>query len=181
MQNTKEQVFQQDIIDHLVSNGWKLGESRNYDKKHALYPEDLVGYLSETQPEQWKKFSKMHPKGADDGLLKSVARQLDKKGTLHVLRNTIKDRGAKFRLCQFKPDHDLNPETMARYAANRLRVVPELSYSATDYTGRLDLALFVNGIPVATLELKSEFKQSVERAVWQYKTDRKPKSDNGKP
>ena len=180
MQLANEKVFQQDIIDHLTSKGWKLGASANYDQKHALYTEDLVGYLSETQPEQWDKFAKMNPADSEQALLKSVARQLDKKGTLHVLRNTIKDRGAKFRLCQFKPDHDLNPETMARYAANRLRVVPELNYSPTDYTGRLDLALFVNGIPVATLELKSEFKQSVDRAVWQYKTDRKPKASNGK-
>ena len=61
MQNANEKVFQQDIIDHLVSTGWKLGESAKYDRKHALYTEDLVGYLSETQPEQWDKFSKMHP------------------------------------------------------------------------------------------------------------------------
>ncbi len=181
MQLANEQTFQQNIIDHLISKGWNLGESAKYDRKHALYTEDLVGYLSETQPEQWEKFSRMHPKGAEDALLRSVARQLDKKGTLHVLRNTIKDRGAKFRLCQFKPDHDLNPETMSRYATNRLRVVPELVYSPTDYTGRIDLTLFVNGIPVATLELKSEFKQSVERAVWQYKNDRNPKAKNGKP
>ncbi len=67
MQNAKEQVFQQDIIDHLVSNGWKLGRSGNYDPKHALYPEDLVGYLSDTQPDQWEKFSRMHPKGAEQG------------------------------------------------------------------------------------------------------------------
>ena len=126
MQNANEQVFQQDIIDHLVSKGWMLGESAKYDQKHALYAEDLVGYLSETQPDQWEKFSRMHPKDAETGLLRSVARQLDRKGPLHVLRNTIKDRGAKFRLCQFKPDHDLNPETMSRYVANRLRVVPEL-------------------------------------------------------
>ncbi len=204
MQDAREKVFQDDIINHLVSNGWKLGESASYDQKHAVYTEDLVGYLSETQPEQWDKFSRMHPEEcrtaeqgmsnvegnaagaktltkAEEALVKSVAHQLDKKGTLHVLRNTIKDRGAKFRLCQFKPDHDLNPETMERYAANRLTVVPELNYSPNDYTGRLDLALFVNGIPVATLELKSEFKQSVERAVRQYKYDRKPKSANGKP
>jgi type I restriction enzyme R subunit len=115
MQDAREKVFQQDIVNHLVSNGWKLGESSGYDRKHALYTEDLVGYLSETQPEQWDKFSRMHPNGAEGGLLRSVARKLDKKGSLHVLRNTIKDRGVKFRLCQFKPDHDLNPETMARY------------------------------------------------------------------
>ncbi|MBN2702963.1 MAG: type I restriction endonuclease subunit R [Pontiellaceae bacterium] len=181
MQDAREKIFQQDIINHLVSHGWSLGESSEYDQKHALYTDDLVGYLSETQPDQWAKFSAINPKGVQDALLRSVARQLDKKGTLHVLRNVIKDRGAKFRLCQFKPDHDLNPDTMLRYRANRLRVVPELNYSATDYNGRLDLALFVNGIPVATLELKSEFKQSVERAVRQYRIDRKPMSSKGKP
>lgn len=181
MQDAREKIFQQDIINHLIANGWLLGESSEYDQKHALYAEDLVGYLSETQSEQWAKFCAMNPKGVKDALLKSVGRQLDKKGTLHVLRNTIKDRGAKFRLCQFKPDHDLNPDTMSRYRANRLRVVPELNYSPTDYNGRLDLALFVNGIPVATLELKSEFKQSVERAVRQYRVDRKPMSNSGKP
>jgi type I restriction enzyme R subunit len=156
MQDARKKVFQQDIINHLVchskmslphrendgtslplveSNGWKLGESAAYDQKYAIYTEDLVGYLSETQPEQWDKFFKMHPKGAEEAFVKSVARQLDKKGTLHVLRQPIKDRGAKFRLCQFKPDHDLNPEMMERYAANRLTVVPELSYSPNDYTG----------------------------------------------
>jgi len=181
MQDARERIFQQDIINHLVSNGWRPGESAAYDQSYGLYPEDLAGYLSETQPEQWATFCKMHPKNPEEALLKSVARQLDKKGTLHVLRNTIKDQGAKFRLCQFKPDHDLNPETMARYAANRLRVVPELSYSPHGYAARLDLALFVNGLPVATLELKSEFKQSVERAVRQYKVDRYPKSSDGKP
>lgn len=89
-------------------------------------------------------------------------------------------------MCQFKPDHDLNPETRACYGQNRLRVVPELVYSpwasaeqlAEDGNSasskakawRIDLVLFVNGLPVATLELKSEFKQSVERAIRQYKT-----------
>jgi len=181
MQNANEKVFQQDIVDDLVSNGWKLGESAAYDQEHALYPEDLIGYIAETQREQWEKFCKLQASDSETALIKSVARQLDKKGTLHVLRNVIKDRGAKFRFCQFKPDHDLNPETMSRYATNRLRVVPELNYSPTDYSGRLDLVLFVNGIPATTLELKSEFKQSVERAVWQYKTDRSPKNSKGNP
>ena len=96
-------------------------------------------------------------------------------------------RGTRFKLCQFKPEHDLNPDTLARYEKNRLRVVPELVYSpyATvahlAETGskakawRIDLVLFVNGIPVATLELKSEFKQAVENAIKQYKRTRLPK------
>lgn len=94
-------------------------------------------------------------------------------GTLGVLRHEIRDRGTRFSLYQFKPEHDLNPETLERCKNNRLRVVPELVYSpwATDAhlearggkakAWRIDLVLFVNGIPVATLELKSEFKQAV--------------------
>ena len=76
-----------------------------------------------------------------------------KKGTLWVLRNLIKDRGAKFSLCSFKPDHGLNPDAIKRYEQNKLRVVPELVYSPNGYEGRIDLTLFVNGLPVATLEL----------------------------
>lgn len=90
-----------------------------------------------------------------------------------VLRHELRDRGTRFSLCQFKPEHDLNPATLARYKQNRLRVVPELVYGpwATaahlEETGskasswRIDLVLFVNGLPVATLELKSEFKKTL--------------------
>ncbi|WP_204369186.1 type I restriction endonuclease subunit R [Methylocucumis oryzae] len=107
-------------------------------------------------------------------------------GTLGVLRHELRDRGTRFSLCQFKPEHDLNPETLARYQNNRCRVVPELVYSpwATAQqlaeTGskakawRIDLVLFVNGLPIATLELKSEFKQAVHNAIKQYKTTRLP-------
>ncbi|MBT9317425.1 type I restriction endonuclease subunit R [Leptothoe spongobia TAU-MAC 1115] len=70
----------------------------------------------------------------------------------------------------------MNPDTQARYQANRLRVVPEVSYSPHarkgEYNPRLDLVLFINGIPTATLELKSEFKQSIENAKRQYCNDR---------
>ena len=103
---------------------------------------------------------------------------MDKHGALHVLRHGFKDRGVKIRLCQFKPDHSLNPETLGRYEQNRLRVVQEVSYSPfarEGYNPRLDLVLFVNGVPVATLELKSEFKQAIENARRQYRKDRPPK------
>jgi len=95
-------------------------------------------------------------------------------GTLGVLRHEIKDRGTRFSLCQFKPEHDLNPDTLARFAKNRCRVVPELVYSPWGNLARIDLVLFVNGLPVATLELKSEFKQAVHNAIKQYKTTRLP-------
>jgi len=111
-----------------------------------------------------------------------------------VLRHELRDKSASFKLCQFKPEHGLNPETLAMYEGNILRVVPELVYSpyATDAhlaeTGtkakawRIDLVLFLNGIPIVTMELKSEFKQAVENAIKQYKKTRLPKDpETNKP
>lgn len=101
--------------------------------------------------------------------------------TLDVLRHGFKLPAVKVELCSFQPDHGMNPDTLKRYQCNRLRVVPEVSYSphareagsgGQSYNPRLDLVLFVNGIPTATLELKSEFKQSVENAKRQYRNDR---------
>lgn len=193
-----ERIFQDDIIRQLLANGWQLGSPDKYNRELALYPEDALGFVQETQAAQWQKFCANHPRDSEQKFLELVAAQLQKAdpnathkdsrtfGTLGMLRHELRDRNARFSLCQFKPEHDLNPETLARYAKNRLRVVPELVYSpwATEAhlaeTGskakawRIDLVLFVNGLPIATLELKSEFKQAVDRAIKQYKTTRLP-------
>ncbi len=183
MDKAKELVFQQAIVSALTADGWLEGKAEHYDRELALYPEDLLAYLHETQPEAIDKLAKFYHDKTDAMILKRAVEQMDKHGALHVLRHGFKDRGAKIRLCQFKPDHGLNPETLTRFAANRLRVVQEVSYSPharEGYNPRLDLVLFVNGMPVATLELKSEFKQSVENAKQQYRKDRPPKDPKTK-
>ncbi len=193
-----ERIFQDDILRQLQAHGWLLGSSDHYNRALALYPEDVLGFVQQTQPVQWQRFCANHPRDSEQKFLELVASQLAKAdanatdqqsrrfGTLGVLRHELRDRNARFSLCQFKPEHELNPETLARYGQNRLRVVPELVYSPwasaaqLAETGskakawRIDLVLFVNGLPVATLELKSEFKQSVERAIRQYQTTRLP-------
>jgi type I restriction enzyme R subunit len=193
-----EFTFQNDIITQLVAGGWQLGTSQKYNRDLALYPEDLLGFVKDTQNSQWQKFCKIYPIEPEQKFLERVASQLDKAdpnaadtemrtfGTLGVLRHELRHNGTRFSLCQFKPEHDLNPDTLARYQQNRLRVVPELVYSpaanalhlaeigSKAKTWRIDLVLFVNGIPVATLELKSEFKQAVQNAIKQYRTTRLP-------
>ena len=188
-----EYVFQNDMIRQLLANGWKLGKPENYNRELALYAEDLLSFVQETQDEQWQQYCKIYPNNPEQKFLERVASQLNKAdpnaantelrtfGTLGVLRHELRDRGTRFSLCQFKPEHDLNPDTLERYEKNRLRVVPELVYSpwATEehqaQTGskakawRIDLVLFVNGLPVATLELKSEFKQACGNAIRQYR------------
>lgn len=196
MASAKELAFQNDMIQQLLAKGWMLGKPEGYNRELALYSEDVLGFVQDTQDEQWQKFKALYPSDTKQKFLERVATQLNKAdpnaankemrtfGTLGVLRHELRDRGTRFSLCQFKPEHDLNPDTLVRYQQNRLRVVPELVYSpwakAEAYTAtgaqakawRIDLVLFVNGLPVATLELKSEFKQSVENAIRQYKTTR---------
>ncbi|MEC8812945.1 MAG: DEAD/DEAH box helicase family protein [Pseudomonadota bacterium] len=200
MAGVSEFTFQQEMIQQLLANGWLLGKPKGYNRELALYEEDVLGFVKETQDEQWQKFCAIYPNDPEQKFLQKVASQLNKAdpnanskelrtfGTLGVLRHPIRDRGTRFFLCQFKPEHDLNADTLIWYQKNRLRVVPELVYSpwcnemgeVADPSDpkakrwRIDLVLFVNGLPVATLELKSEFKQAVQNAIKQYKTTRLP-------
>ncbi|ADT87855.1 type I restriction endonuclease subunit R [Vibrio furnissii] len=196
---TQERVFQDDIISQMVANGWVQGTGEGYNRESALFEADVLTFIKQTQPKEWQKFCKVFPTDSERHFLDALVTQLKKAdenatdrasrtfGTLGVLRHGLKIRNARFELCQFKPEHNLNPETLARYQHNICRIVPELVYSpyATqaefEATGkqakkwRIDLVLFVNGLPVSTLELKSEFKQSVENAIAQYKLTRLPK------
>ncbi|HBC3381089.1 TPA: type I restriction endonuclease subunit R [Vibrio parahaemolyticus] len=196
---TQERVFQDDIISQMVANGWVQGTGEGYNRESALYEVDVLTFIKQTQPKEWEKFCKVFPTDSERHFLDALVTQLKKAdenatdrasrtfGTLGVLRHGLKIRNARFELCQFKPEHNLNPETLARYQQNICRIVPELVYSpyATqaefEATGkqakkwRIDLVLFVNGLPVSTLELKSEFKQAIENAIAQYKLTRLPK------
>ncbi|MAP35380.1 MAG: restriction endonuclease subunit R [Halomonas sp.] len=181
MADSREAQFQQDIISAMAAVGWQVGTASGYDSTTALYTEDLLGYVQNAWPERWEKFCKANPQASAKVFVQKVVRELERAGTLEVLRHGFKVPGVSFDLCSFKPDHTMNPEAISRYQANRLRVVPEVSYSphardkangGQSYNPRLDLVLFVNGIPTATLELKSEFKQSVENAKRQYRYDR---------
>lgn len=196
---TPERVFQDDIISQMVANGWALGTGEGYNRESALFEADVLAFIKQTQPKEWQKFCKVFPTDSERHFLEALVAQLKKAdenatdrasrtfGTLGVLRHGLKIRNTRFVLCQFKPEHNLNPETLARYQHNICRIVPELVYSphATKEqereTGtkakkwRIDLVLFVNGLPVSTLELKSEFKQAVENAIAQYKRTRLPK------
>lgn len=181
MADSKEAQFQQDIVDSLVASGWQLGKASQYDRATALYPEDVIAYQKAAWPERWDKLCASNPQKPEQVLIQQVERHLKKVGTLAVLRHGFKMPGNTLVMCSFMPDHAMNPESVQRYQANILRVVPEVSYSPhakdssngeASYNPRLDLVLFVNGLPVATLELKSAFKQSLEAAKRQYRKDR---------
>jgi type I restriction enzyme R subunit len=173
----KENQFETEIVNHLCNTSYIQGFSSDYDKELALYPSDLIDYIKNTQPVSYEKLSKKEGAKTDETLCNIVAKELDKKGSLYCLRNDIKDyRFGKISLCQFKPELE-NKELSDKYKKNTLRVVRQLYYSK-DNTNSIDLVLFLNGIPIATCELKTDFTQNIQDAIIQYKKTRIPKNES---
>jgi len=174
----KEAPFETEICEHLAANGWfySEGDAAGYDRARALFPDDVRAWVQETQPEAWQLLTKNHGAKAGETVLARLRDQLDQRGTLEVLRHGIELLGLRkpLKLAEFKPALAINPEILARYAANRLRVVRQVRYSLQNENS-LDLVLFLNGVPVATVELKSDFTQSITNAIDQYRFDRIPR------
>ncbi len=170
--------IEDDICAHLGTHGWHYDpdDAQHYDRARALFPPDLIAWVQESQPQAWESLTKTHGTAAETVLLDRVRKQMDARGTLDVLRHGVEILGLKkpLQLAQFKPALGMNPELEKRYQANRLRMVRQVHYSLHNENS-LDLVLFLNGIGVATGELKTDFTQSVEDAVDQYRFDRNPR------
>ena len=184
-QQHQEKKLQQEIATYLSEHGWLHSPtSEGYDKERAIFPEDVLGWLEDTAPEN---FAKVVPPHGDDAarakgerlILDRLTSQLsqperDGGGVLNVLRKGFLVPGARrFKMLQMPPADDRNPQIAARYAQNRLRVVQEVVYS-TRKADRIDLVFFLNGLPVATVEIKTDFTQSLQAAIKQYENDRTP-------
>ena len=179
----QEHHFEFAICQHLGANGWLYaeGDAAHYDRQNALYVPDLLAWIETTQPESWQQLTKTHGAGLPKVLAERVRKCLNEQGTLEVLRRGVEMVGLKkpLALVQFKPALAINPTIQQHYAANRLRVVRQVHHSLNNAKDALDLVLFVNGLAVATAELKSDFTQSVGDAVDQYRFDRDPAPKGG--
>ncbi|MCL2787253.1 MAG: type I restriction endonuclease [Micrococcales bacterium] len=192
-----EKPFETEICEWLYEHGWEHRAETpydlHYDRAAALYLPDLFGWLYDTQPEQLSKlvggnkgegppssvnavlgeYAAAGPRIKDRVTTVLATDVMGGGGTLNVLKQPLGLSGARLSLFQAKPATPLNPELNRRYELNRLRVMRQVHYS-TRSEKSLDLVLFLNGIPVATIELKTELTQSLEAGLRQYKRDRKP-------
>jgi len=169
--------FEDYITKKLLNNGWVEGSPKAYDKQLALYPEDVVTWVKKTQPQTWEKIVRINNGDAPDVLAQKLAKALNSKhgSTIKILRDGFSFTGAgKVDMIQRQPEDTRNNKTLAKYNENILRVVRQLKYCPTREWA-IDLVFFINGIPVATVELKTDFTQSIEHAITQYKCDRLPK------
>jgi type I restriction enzyme R subunit len=172
-----EKVFETDIVSYLISHGWVEGNSQEYNIPQALYISDALSWVKTAHTEAWEKLVSQHGAKAEEYFLSRLCAELEQLGSLHVLRHGFKIAGAGgtyFNMMQAQPRSSRNPEASALFERNMLRVVRQVFYSENNKNS-IDLVLFVNGIPVATIELKTESTQSVWAAIKQYQKDRLPK------
>ena len=202
--STTEKDFENDVEWLMDQAGWRtiynetegLPHADNnacaqadYDRKLALKVDSLIGFVQETQPEEWAKIEGLYGAHARERFLKRLTDELEphgeRGGVLNVLRHGIRMApGAQFKLCFFKPATSKNPDAVAHYRANRFEMVRQLRYGTLpdDLNNSVDVVLFLNGIPVVTMELKNNLTgQRTEHAVKQYRRDRSPKELLFKP
>jgi type I restriction enzyme R subunit len=174
---TSEFAFEDSIEAHLLTDGWSQGSPKNYDLALGLMPTELAVFLAASQPDEWRDLcSRLGGVPAATAKVAGyVAKQLTDRGTIDVLRGNTKMNGVSFRLAFFAPANRLTPSLWQQYDSNRLTVVRQLHHSESHPAASIDMTLFVNGIPVATAELKNPLtQQSVAHAMKQYQTDRTP-------
>jgi type I restriction enzyme R subunit len=179
----QEHHFEREICAHLGAYGWLYDEdsAQGFDAASGLFLPDLLSWLKVSQAESLLRLEKTHGAQLGKVLAERVRKSLSERGTLEVLRRGVDMLGlpAPLQLAQFRPALGLNPAIQARYEANHLRVLRQVHHSPNLPKDALDLLLCLNGIPVATAELKSNFTQSVHDAVDQYRFDRLPQPKGG--
>ncbi len=170
-----EETFEEAIeAKLLVDGGYVKGLSSDFDTRLGLFPSYVVTFLKDSQPKQWEKLVNIHKEDVADKVIQRLVRELDLRGCLDVCRNGFTDYGVKFKMAFFKPETTLNPENEILYNKNHLSVTRQLFYEVKG-NNSLDMVLSLNGLPIATVELKNQFSgQNVNNAKKQYVYDREP-------
>ncbi len=175
MSRIAEIAFEIAIERHLLDQGFILVNRDGFDRERAIFPDVALGFIRETQPKEWGKLEALHGAKTGEQILTDLCKWMDAYGSLATLRHGFKCYGKTLRVAFFKAAHGLNPELEERYAKNRVAITRQLRFSTRNEKS-LDVVLSVNGIPLATVELKNPLTgQTVEDAMAQYRRDRDPR------
>jgi type I restriction enzyme, R subunit len=168
-----EKTFESSLVQSLAEQGGYIeGNALDYSPELGMFKYEVIEFLQESQAERWEKICSIHGEDADNRVIQRLYKELDLRGSLDVLRNGFVDYGVRFQMAFFKPASGLNPDAVDLYNKNRLKVYRQVFYSAKNRNS-VDLLLSLNGIPVATLELKNQFTgQNVGNALKQYSSTR---------
>jgi type I restriction enzyme R subunit len=171
--DTSEKDFEAQIEEHLTTHGFIKRDYHNFDAVNAIDPQMLFDFIYATQPDTWQKLETQHGSQVKPNFLKRLTKEIESRGTLDVFRRGVIDLGCKFELAYFKPEDNLNPDHNRLYQANILTIMRQVHYSPKDTLKSLDTVVFLNGLPVFTIELKN-LRQNVQDAIAQYRHTRNP-------
>src|SRR5579863_9099535 len=167
-----EQAFEVRVEDELLRRGWVRGQ-RTYSAELGLDTGELFKFVGATQAKAWERLVQLHGGDRNTAMRQfalRVASEIDSRGVLDVLRQGVKDRGVQIDLAYFRPGHTLAEGALDEYNANVLSVARQLHFSFRDPGLSVDMAFFVNGLPVATAELKNpNTGQDAHDAIAQYR------------
>ncbi len=167
-----EKSMESNIESYLLENqSYKKRVSSNYNKSFCMDTEKLIGFIVSTQPEKWEQLRQQHNERVSEMFMKRVHEEIEKRGTLDVLRRGIKDYGVSFDLFYPKPETSLNENLIKLNQANTFSVIRQLYFSEKNNKS-IDIVIFINGLPVITMELKDRLSGSrytVQDAIVQYK------------
>ena len=174
---TNERAFESYVEQMLLTgSGWLQGTNAEWDVERALFPARIITFIQDTQPQLWGEMLSLHGAALESMLIAALVKELDLKGTLHILRHGFKFYGRTFRLAYFKPAHGLNDGIVELYGKNRLTVTRQVLCHPGKHD-TIDLLFSVNGLPVATCELKNPGTgQTWRHAIKQYQQDRDPRA-----
>jgi len=170
---TSENSFETAIIQTLLeTGGYTEGDASKYIPELGMFKSEVLQFLKDIQPKQWGKLLAIHGNDVENRIIQRLYKEMDLRGSLDVIRNGFVDYGVRFRCAFFKPESGLNPDTIALYNQNKLKVTRQVYYSKKNKNS-VDLVLSLNGLPVATLELKNRFTgQNTTHAKKQYAATR---------
>lgn len=173
MPKHNEQAFEA-YIETTMQNGWTSVSNSTFDPNVALFSEQVITFLRKSQPTLWTELEKLNGDILSGQLIKALVKERLNKGTLHILRHGFKFQVKILRLAYFRPAHNLSKEADVLYQSNSFQVCRQVFYHP-DKQQTIDMVLAINGIPVATIELKNPGTgQSVSHAIKQYREDRDP-------
>ena len=180
---TKEIHFEDHIVKYLTThdnggvNEYTQVDASEYDKQLCIIPSELLQFIKNSQEVAYKKVKEQLGVVTDTKIIERVTKSLKVNKTLATFRSGIKMNGVKLELAFFQPANNKTPEHEHWYKENRLSVVRQLAYSSKN-KNEIDLGFFINGIPVATAELKNALtSQNHHNAIKQYMQDRDPKGE----
>jgi hypothetical protein len=174
MTKTNEKTFEAYIGETLSGSGWEMAPDAGFDPENALFAEQALSFISTSQPGLWSDLERLNGALLPQMLIRELAKERASKGTIHILRHGFKFQGRKLKLAYFRPAHRMSPETQDLYRKNTFQACRQAHYHP-DKNLSLDMVLAVNGIPVATIEIKNPATgQTWRDAIRQYKEDRDP-------